>query len=219
MTPQAFRKKVRDAIADNATSGVQEFSDSVLDGWRDDEVGLLYARGLFFRATTRTLAGWTEPTIATTAANDGTLYVPRYYALPASFKKVLGVEFVDTQTDEPVWNSTDWTDNEEPGYIRIDDIDRGVGYKLRYFGEREFTAVDDTAITAPVLEVLKYGVVVQAFVSELSKRTKAARSQVATRTTDASPGAISAALYTVERVFKGRLADALRVQPYSRLGA
>jgi hypothetical protein len=216
-TPTQFRQKVRDAIADNAPSGVLEFTDKVLDGWRDDELGLLYSRGLFVRSSTRTLAGWVEPTVASTTAANGSSYVNRYYTLPAAFRRVLSLEAIDLNTDGVVWTFSNWTDLEETGLIRIDDIEPAIGYKLRYFGEREYTAVDDTALKAEVIHVLKLGVVLQAMTSELVRRTKAARSQVATRTTDASPGAIAASIGTVERLHRIAIKDALRIQALSTI--
>lgn len=217
MTPTTFRQKVRDAIADNAPTGIIEFTDKTLDGWRDDEVGMLYPHGLHVRTSTRTLAGWTEPTVATSVDVNGNEYVTRYYTLPTSFRRVYGVEFVHLTTDEVVWTSSDFTELEEPGMIRIDDIDRGIGYKLRYFGEREYTGVDDAAMKTEVIEVLKYGVILQAFTAELARRTKAARSQVATRTTDASPGAIVSAISAVRALHRDKLEAARRVQALTTL--
>jgi hypothetical protein len=206
---------VRAAIADNASTGVTEFTDPQLDDWRNDEVGQLYSRGLFVRSSTRTLVGWTEPTIATAVDGNGNTYVPRYYDLPATFRRVLGVEFVHLTTDEVMWTSNDFTELEEPGKLRIDDIDKGIGYKIRLFGEREYTAVDDTAIKPEVIEVVKLGVVVQALLSELSRRTKAARSQVATRTTDASPGAVASAVVVARTLLRDAETKARRVQALS----
>lgn len=209
LTALAFRQKVRDAIADNNTSGIQEFTDKQLDGWTADEVGMLYSRNLFVRSSTRTLAGYTEPTIV---AGTGQAEVARYYPLPTGFRRVYAVEFVNTTSGAVAGDTRNFDDLEEPGQVRIDGAADYVGYKLRFFGEREYTGVTDASMNTEVIELVKYGVVLQAMNSELVRRTKAARSQVATRTTDASPGAISAAIAVIERQWHRHLSEALAIQ-------
>lgn len=209
LTAQAFRQKVRDAIADNNTNGIQEFTDKQLDGWTADEVGMLYARNLFVRTSTRALVGYTEPTVV---AGVGDAEVIRYYTMPTGFRRIYGIEYIDATSGAVAGETRNFDDLEEPGFVRIDTAANFVGYNLRFFGEREYSGVSDTAMNTEVIELVKFGVTLQAMNSELVRRTKAARSQVATRTTDATPGAISAAISIIERQWQKHLADALAIQ-------
>lgn len=204
MTPQAFRQKVRDIIADGLPGVEPQFTNTQLDSWRDDEVGTLYAKGFSVRATTR---GTVETTIAEAAG-----VVARYYALPDTFRRVHWVEFVDATTDAVVGETSYVDDQEEPGQVRVDEAYKYVGYKLRMHGEREYTGVEDARMKTELTEVLKYGVALQALAHEQMKRLKGARSQVATRTQDATPGAIAAAIQSVYVLFRQKLADAIDVQ-------
>lgn len=218
-TPQAFRTMVRDSLADINTSGVMEFSDKQIDSWRDIEVGLLYSRGLFRRTTTRGGVGDdAEVEIVSATGDNGATYITRYYTLPTGFRKVLGIEFIDSDTDQPVFQSNDWTDNEEPGHIRIDDVNHGLNKKIRVFGEKEYSSVADTAMRAEVIEVLKRAVCVQAIASELAKRVRFSRSQQGTRNTDATAGQITGAVQTARLLLKDSLTAALSIQARSVLG-
>lgn len=203
MTPQDFRNKVRSLIADNLPGVEPQFSNPDLDGWKNDEVGTLYAKGFSKRASTR---GTVETTVAVVGES-----VPRYFALPAGFRRVHRAEFVNVTNDDVVGEER-VDDMEEPGQVRIDSAYLYVGYNLRMFGEKEYTGVEDTAMKTELHEVLKYGVALQALVHEQMKRLKAARTQVATRTQDTSPGAIAAAIASFNNLFRQKLADALDVQ-------
>jgi hypothetical protein len=214
MTPTAFRTEVRRQIADLGTSGAPEFDSPILDGWRDLEVQSLYGYGLHARSSTRTLAGYTEVVVAEDV--DGN--VSRYLPMPTGFRRIYSIEFIDPDTDEVTGESYNFTDTEEPGFVRIDDIAKFIDDKVRMYGEREYTAVDDTAMKTETVNVVLWGVVMRALAHELAKRLKAARSNVATKNTDASPGAISAGIETVnQRYFMPAKAAALNQQAVSSL--
>lgn len=217
MTPTAFRNEIRRAIADLGTSGAPEFDNPTIDGWRDLEVDLLYSKGFFARSSTRTLAGWDEPTVVSTIAGDGSEYVSRYTPMPTGFRRVYSIEFVDPNTGTFVGESTEFTDAEDPGFIRIDEMARYIDQNIRMHGEREFTGVDDTAIRAEVIDVALWGVVVRALMAEYQKRLKSARSSVATKNTDASPGAIAAGIEVARRLQRDAITSALDLQAVSAL--
>lgn len=211
MTPQKFRQKQKELLGEASiqTGGAPTFTDPQLDSWRDDEVGALYAKGLYRVGSTRTIAGWTEPTISSDTQ--------RYYALPSGMRNVFRVNFVEPSTDYIYGKAVSW-DIEDPGFIRLDDAPNFSGYKIRLLGEIEYSGVDDGFMKQEVIDVCLFGSVVRALTGEYVKRQKAHRSRTSTRTTDASPSAIAAGIQVMSRKYEEAQADALKIQRTFSLG-
>lgn len=208
MQTTTFRNKQRDQLGDTV-QGSQSFTDQQLDGWRDDELGLLYARGLFTKDTNY----GTEIVISGTPT-------PLYYAMPANFRRIDRVEFVST-TDltEIEGNSFGFDDLERPGYIRIPEATNYNGYGIRVFGQKEYTSVTDTAIHQEVLDVVLYGSCLRALMGEYAKRIETRRSLSTTRRADTTPSDIVTGLNMMERHLQKAVAKALAVQSRSIQGA
>lgn len=205
MTPQKFRTKQKELLGEATlqTGGAPTFTDPQLDSWRDDEVGTLYSKGIYRVGSSRTISGWTEPTIASETL--------RYYALPTGLRNVFRITYVDASTDAVVGNARTW-DIEDAGFVRLDSAGEYNGYKIRMVGEIEYTGVDDAFMKAEVIDVCLFGSVVRALTGEYVKRQKAHRARTSTRTTDVSPGAIAAGIAAMSRLHETAQANALKIQ-------
>lgn len=174
-TTSTFRQKQKELLGELSQTGSQpSFTDPQLDSWRNDEVGVLYGKGLYKVASTRGLAGYIEPNIVT---NVTTGFVPRYYPLPTLWRRVYAVEVIDPTTDQYMRKILRFDDLEVPGNIRIDNLDLDVGtvavpYSLRFRGESEYTGVDDAYMHQEVVDVVLFGSAMRALVSEYMKRIK-----------------------------------------------
>lgn len=208
MTPQTFRNKQKELLgeAQRQTGAAPTWTDPQLDSWRDDEIATLYSKGLYKVSSTRLLAGWTETTIPT--YSTGT--VQRYFTVPTTMRKVIKVEFIDPTTDEVVGWSNRFDSGESTGFIRLDNAYGNEGYKVRLVGEVEYSTIDD--VTREVADVCAYGSIIRALTGEYIQRQRSARRRTATRTTDASPGAIAAGIGVMMAQYKEKIANALSVQ-------
>lgn len=205
MTPQKFRQKQKELLGEGnlQTGGAPTFTDPQLDSWRDDEVNSLYSKGLYRVGSSRTIAGWVEPTIS-----SDTL---RYYALPTGMRNVFRINYLEVGT-EYVWGSAKSWDIEDAGFVRLDDAPNHSGHKIRMIGEIEYTGVDDPFMKQEVIDVCLFGSVIRALTGEYVKRQKAHRSRTSTRTTDASPGAIAAGIQNVRVLYNDAVGNALKIQ-------
>jgi hypothetical protein len=205
MNTNTFRQKQKELLGEITQTGAQPtFTDQQLDSWRNDAVGVLYSKNLYTIASTR---GTLETQIV---ASGGV--TPRYFALPAGWRRVFNVEFIsDTSLD--VWDGTanSFNDLEVPGFIRIDEAQDWVGDYLRFVGEKEYSGVDDPYMKAEVNDVVLFDSIMRALVGEYFKRLKASRSQGAGRKTDISPGAIAAGIGLVRTLHHDALGRALNL--------
>lgn len=206
VTPLVFRNKARDLIGDTDLAA-SEFADTQIDGWRDDELKSLYAKGLFKRGNNIA----TEFPMTTAASGD----IEIFYALPANFRRVFSVIALDVGTLSRIKeiNRGSWNDLLRPGYIAIYNGD--TSWKIRLFGEVEYTAIDDTAMPWEVVDVCLHGVAVRALTSEYFKRLYTSRSQAVLSDQDVTPGQIALGLQAISRVYELRKKDALSVQARS----
>ena len=176
MNTATFRAKQRDQLGDTL-QGAQSFDDAQLNGWRDDEVGVLYARGLFKKDTNY------GSEIAITGSP-----IPLYYAMPALFRRINTIEFVSpTDATEIRGVCRDFDDLERPGYIRIGIADQFDGSSIRVFGEKEYSGIDDTGIKQEVIDVVLFGSCVRALLNSSAQRVQNRRSGATTRRSDARP--------------------------------
>ena len=208
MNVSTFRQKQRDLLGDT-TQGSQTFEDRQLDGWRDDEVGKLYARGLFKKDTNI----GTETTIGSVTP------VAIYYTMPTAWRRVHRVEFVDA-TDATLieGRSYGYDDLERPGYIRIPEAPNFSGYKIRLFGEVEYTAVDDAAMKQEVHDVLLYGSCLRAMVSAMVMRAERRRALSTSRKADTFPRDLVMTVSKFEQLLQEAVALALAIQARTVLG-
>lgn len=210
-TTSAFRNSQKEILGELAVPGqAPTYTDTELDNWRNKEIGLLYSRGLYKIASTRGLAGYTEPTIA---ADVTTGLVPRYFALPPLWRRVYGVEYVVTSTDEFIGKTIKFNDQEVPGFIRLYDIENYVGYNLRFVGEAEYTDLTDPYLRSEVEDVILYGTVLRALVSQYMVRIRAHRTAGRTRNqTDASAWHVASGIIQIRQLLKEAKANALNIQ-------
>jgi len=196
-----FRLKQRDQLGDIASSSAT-FTDKQLDSWRDDEVGTLYARGLFKRDTNY----GTEILITGSPT-------PLYYTTPTGFRRINRVEFVST-TDltEIQSQSYGYDDLERPGFIRIPEAVNYNGYGIRVFGEKEYPTIDDTALNTEVMNVVLFGSCIRALIGEYVKRVESRRSQATTRRADSTPMQMVSGLAMMERKLQHSVQLAKQVQ-------
>ena len=208
MTPQQFRQKQKELLGElqRQTGAAPTWTDPQLDSWRDDEIGTLYSKGLYKISSTRLLAGWTETTIPT--YSTGT--VQRYFAVPATMRKVVKVEFIDPTTDEVVGFSSRFDSSESTGFIRLDQAHGFEGYKVRLVGEVEYTTIEE--LPREVADVCAYGSIIRALTGEYVQRQRSARRRVSSRTTDVSPGAIAAGIGVMMAQYKEKIKNALSIQ-------
>lgn len=206
MNTNLFRQKQKELLGEITQTGAPPtFLDPQLDSWRNDAVGVLYSKNLYTLASTR---GTSETEIL---ADVGTGVVTRYYALPALWRRVFKVEFV-TLNEDTIVKAHSFNDLEIADTIRIDQAEDYIGYRLRFFGEREYTGVDDAKMKQEVIDVVLFDSCVRALVGEYFKRLKASRAQGAGRKTDISPGAIAAGIALLRTLNHDALARALNLQ-------
>ena len=205
MNTNQFRQKQKELLGEITQTGAPPtFTDPQLDSWRNDAVGVLYSKNLYTLASTR---GTSETQVL---ADAGTGVVPRYFTLPVGWRRVFKVEFVNSsESDFAAAHS--FSDLEVAGSIRIDEAEDWVGYYLRFFGEKEYSGVDDPYMKSEVHDVVLFDSVLRALVGEYFKRLKASRSQGAGRKTDVSPGAIAAGIGLVRTLHHDALARALNL--------
>lgn len=214
MTPAVFLKKQKELLGEvqRQSGAAPTWDDPQLNSFRDDEISLLYSKGLYRMNSTRSLAGWTESVIPTYSTG----VIQRYFAMPLTMRRAYKVEFMDPTTDESVWKTFHFDTDEEPGFIRIDGASGYEGYKVRLYGEFEYTTID--LCTAEVADVCKFGSVIRALVGQYVQRQRANRARTSTRTTDVSPGAIAAGIAVIGRQYEKAVADALSIQSVRAYG-
>lgn len=208
MTPSAFRTKQKELLGEvqRQTGAQATWTDPQLDSWRDDELALLYSKGLFRVGSTRTLAGWTETLVPT--YTTGT--VQRYFPLPATMRRVYKIELIDPNTDEVVKRTFDFDSGEDSGFVRLDLAMGYEGYKIRLFGEIEYTIID----TAPaeIADVAKIGSVIRALVGQYVQSQRANRTRQTNNAVTANPRAITAVLAFMTRLYENAQAHARSIQ-------
>lgn len=208
MQLNVFRSKQRDLLGDTV-QGTYTFEDRALDGWRDDEVQLLFARGLFRRDTNF----GTETTITSVDP------VPSYYAMPSGFRRIIKVQFVSATDDTELSGlSYAFNDLERPGFVFIPEAGSFGGYKLRLFGEKEYTGVDDTIMKQEIIDVCLYGSVNRALNAEYMKRVQSRRSMATSRKADTSPNDLVSGMAMVERKLQKSVGNALAIQARTIMG-
>lgn len=207
MNVGTFRQKQRDLLGDTV-QGSQTFEDRQLDGWRDDEVGILYGRGLFKKDTNY----GSEILISGSP-------VSIYYTMPTGFRRVSKVEFVSA-TDQNVveGHSYGFDDLERPGYIRVPEAPNYSGFKIRLFGEKEYTGVDDAAVRQEVLDVVLHGSCLRAMTAAMVMRAERRRAMSTTRRADVLPRDLVWAVNTFEKLLQEKVQKALAIQARTVLG-
>lgn len=208
MTAAEFRRKQQELLGEiqRQTGAAVTWEPAQLDSWRNDEIGTLYSKGLYKLDSTRLLSGWTEPTVPvyTTGVRQ------RYFAVPATMRKVIKVEFLDATSDEVVGTSHRFDSGEGSGFVRLDSAPGYEAYKIRLVGEFEYTTVEE--LPAEVVDVALYGSIIRALTGEYVQRQRSARRRVSSRTTDVSPGAIAAGIALLNSLYKEKIANALSIQ-------
>ena len=207
MNTTTFRGKQRELLGDTQ-QGAFTFEDAALDSWRDDEIGALFSKGLFTRGTNI----GSEPTISSADP------VAIYYTMPTGFRRITKIQFVSA-TDETdiVGMSYGWDDLERPGYVYIPETSGYGGYKIRMFGEKEYSGVDDSSAKQELIDVILLGSVSRALLSEYMKRVEQRRS-LTTRSGDAGPGDLVSGMALVERKYQKAIARALAIQSRTVMG-
>lgn len=205
MQTSLFRQKQKELLGEITQTGAPPtYADPQLDSWRNDAVGVLYSKNLYTLASTR---GTSETLIAA----DVNGVVPHYFPLPSLWRRVFKVEFV-TLTEDLIQKANSYNDLEITGQVRVDEAADWIGYYLRFFGEREYTGVDDASMKQEVTDVVLFDSCTRALIGEYFKRLKASRAQGTGRKTDISPGAIAAGIALLRTLHHDALARALNLQ-------
>lgn len=205
MQTSLFRQKQKELLGEITQTGAPAaYADPQLDSWRNDAVGVLYSKNLYTLASTR---GTSETQILA----NGSGVMPRYFPLPTLWRRVFKVEFV-TLIEDSIQKANSFNDMEIAGQIRVDEAGDWSGYYMRFFGEREYTGVDDAYMKQEVVDVVLFDSCTRALVGEYFKRLKASRAQGSGRKTDISPGAIAAGIALLRTLSHDALSRALNLQ-------
>ena len=128
----------------------------------------LYRRGLG-QETSNYSGTYTDMSLALSTTTD--------YALPTGWKRVLGVEFWESNTNPlPVAKAGIWSTRMRSGYIRIYDAPSMAGYRIHLTGLKGWTGVDDSSMPEEVYQALLLGTVYFALKGLANRRAQNRRS-------------------------------------------
>lgn len=199
-----FLSEVRDELSDSGTS--QTFDNGTLVRMLNAEFRKLHSYGIDNEVT-----NWDGST--KTSLPSITSYFTTDYAIPSGWTRVTDVQFwTDETTPRFLARSAKWDDRILTGFVTIYDAPDFFGDRLKLIGQKNWTDITDTTLRDEVIDVLKYGVILRATKALINKRATSRKYAGATRTSDATMGAISFWHREMRREFERAKVEARRMK-------